>query len=180
MTPVHVAYRAGARDFATTFSPHALVRTAHRLHFGGYLLFQDDVGRGHYWNMVASRGKASSRARVRLECAAPEPALFWLGISYISGTSQTQFRASLCVNTPPSVEAMQTKPAMDRVKRPDAGMSQAISASDFGCHASIADRAIVGATRERRAVHLIRAGRPHGEDCKCNRNAVTTDYRRRS
>ena len=52
----------GARDFATTFSPHALVRTAHRLHFDGYLLFQDDVGRGHYWDMVASRGKASSRA----------------------------------------------------------------------------------------------------------------------
>jgi hypothetical protein len=95
-------------------------------------------------------------------------------------TSQTQFRPSLCVNTPPSAEATQTKPAMDRVKRPGAGMSQAISASDFGCHASIADRAIVNATRERRAVHLIRAGSSHGQYCKCNRNAVTTDYRRRS
>jgi hypothetical protein len=52
--PVHVAYRARTREFAVTFSPHTLVRTAYRLHFRGYSLFED-VGRGHYWDLVPSR-----------------------------------------------------------------------------------------------------------------------------
>ena len=126
-------------------------------------------------------GKASGRAEsVRESACRAATSTVWARGSVHLRTSQTQFRPSLCVNTPPSAEATQTKPAMDRVKRPGAGMSQAISSSDFGCHASIADHAIVNETRERRAVHLIRAGSPHGQDCKYNRNAVTTDYRRKS
>jgi hypothetical protein len=51
---VQVAYRARTRDFVVTFSPHVLVRSAHRLHFRGYSLFED-VGCGHYWDLVPSR-----------------------------------------------------------------------------------------------------------------------------
>jgi hypothetical protein len=51
---VHITYRARTRDFTAIFSPHTLVRTAHRVHFRGYSLFEE-VGRGHYWDLVSSR-----------------------------------------------------------------------------------------------------------------------------
>ncbi|HEX2941570.1 MAG TPA: hypothetical protein VHO91_11015 [Rhodopila sp.] len=53
-TPVQITYRARTRDLATVFSPHTLVRTAHRLHFRGYSVFED-AGRGYYWDLVPSR-----------------------------------------------------------------------------------------------------------------------------
>ena len=53
-TPVQITYQARTRNFAVVFSPHTLVRTAFRLHFRGYSVF-DDVGRGYYWDLVPSR-----------------------------------------------------------------------------------------------------------------------------
>jgi hypothetical protein len=52
--PVHITYRSRTQDFAAAFSPHSLVRSAHRLHFRGYSLFEE-IGRGHYWDLVPSR-----------------------------------------------------------------------------------------------------------------------------
>ena len=48
--PVDVTYRSKTRTFITRFSPHTLVRTAHRMHFRGYSIIGD--GRpGFYWDL---------------------------------------------------------------------------------------------------------------------------------
>jgi hypothetical protein len=59
--PVDVTYRSKTRTFITRFSPHTLVRTAHRMHFRGYSIIGD--GRpGFYWDLVPARALSVTEA----------------------------------------------------------------------------------------------------------------------